>query len=307
MQQYHPQYNQPRDRSLSPIPRPKDFTLDDNLPVLNPRVRRAPVANLGALESLPLELLQIVFTPLDLHSLSSFRRVNRRALHMIEALPDYHAIKIYALSALRGIAMLGLDSTITLSTLYQKLCTAKCEECGDFAGYLYLLTCKRVCFLCFSRNEKYLPLLKSHAVRKFGITNKMINSLPHFKSVPGRYSTRGLKVAKPITLVDYESAYQAGLAHLGDSRLKSHMRHAAIHEDPTRDLGDSNPNRFMAISRTPWYNAVLEKVDPGFHCVGCESMDNDRPFHWRVKYDDKLFNEHTRAFGKIRKGNHWPE
>ncbi|KAF2260327.1 hypothetical protein CC78DRAFT_589991 [Lojkania enalia] len=32
---------------------------------------------------------------------------------------------------------------------------AECEQYSDFAGYLYILTCKRVCFLCFQRAKDF--------------------------------------------------------------------------------------------------------------------------------------------------------
>ena len=40
--------------------------------------------------------------------------------------------------------------SITCEMLYYKLCTAECEQCGDFGSYLYILTYERVCSLCLS-------------------------------------------------------------------------------------------------------------------------------------------------------------
>ena len=53
--------------------------------------------------------------------------------------------------------------------LYEELSTAECDSCGDYGGYLYLVTCRRVCFLCLTENPDYLPILRADAIRKFGL------------------------------------------------------------------------------------------------------------------------------------------
>src|SRR5690606_30564988 len=130
-------------------------------------------ANIGALSALPPELLEYILCQLDLCTLTDFRRVNRRATALVEFLPQYRAIT-HARNAPRGILSIKTGSWITCGALYDKLCTSGCERCGDFGGYLYLLTCKRVCFLCLSQDRLYLPLTPEHASRKFGLDHRVI-------------------------------------------------------------------------------------------------------------------------------------
>ena len=138
-----------------------DYTLDENLPAIPASTSTTqphyyasePSANLGDLDSLPIELLQTTLSLLDLRTLMEFRRVNQRSLQLVAALPQYKVISSYGLNALRGALSIGIGQWITCNDLFTALCTAECKECGDFGGYLFLLTCTRVCFLCFTRTK----------------------------------------------------------------------------------------------------------------------------------------------------------
>lgn len=164
-----------------------DYTLDENLPAIPAPTSTStqpyyytshPSADLGSLDSLPIELLQIILPLLDLRTLIEFRRVNQRSLQLVAALPQYKVINSHALNgALRGALRIGMGQWITCNDLFTALCTAECKECGDYAGYLFLLTCTRVCFLCFTRHQNYLPLRYSHAREKFGLARQ---NLSHF-------------------------------------------------------------------------------------------------------------------------------
>jgi hypothetical protein len=83
-----------------------------------------------------------------------------------------------------NIISIGTGRWISCRDLYEKLCTAECDSCGDFGGYLYLITCRRVCFLCFTEEPDYLPLLRADAIRKFGLHNEHMARLPAMKTVP---------------------------------------------------------------------------------------------------------------------------
>ena len=147
-----------------------DHTLDENLPQFPPQQPRLPPRYpAGNLETLPLELLHEMLVHLDLRSLMNFRYVNRRAAELVESQPKYKTITKYAQNALRGILCIQTGTWITSKMLYKKLLTPECEECGDFAAYLYIITCRRVCFLCFSERACYLPLGADLVKRRYGL------------------------------------------------------------------------------------------------------------------------------------------
>lgn len=324
-----------------PCPRLTDFTLDDNLRPSesspgNGHIHKLPNVDLSTLDVLPLELLQGVLSQLDLCTLMGFRRVNRRAIEVVESIPQYKAVTTHARNVLRGIFSIGTGQLISSETVYEKLCTAECGECGDFGGYFYILTCERVCFLCFSDNKKYLPLRYGHAIRKFGVNREVLNTLPCMRSIPGTYSPNEKKSNERLTLVDSESAYRAGIKLHGSlssmeqyvsntsaQKLQAFDRRTSqataegsgtttrrLRRPRTEDLFDGrsgNPMRFMAIVRMPWLNRVSHKLEWGFHCIGCQNSHCSRPLHFRRKFTVASFGEHLRQYGNIRNGRHCQE
>ncbi|KAF7590952.1 hypothetical protein BBP40_002204 [Aspergillus hancockii] len=80
----------------------------------NGRHRPIPKYALGALEQLPLEIINMV----------------------VDSIPQYKAIIKHAPASLRGIISIGTGRWISCQDLHDKLCTAECDSCGDFGGYL---------------------------------------------------------------------------------------------------------------------------------------------------------------------------
>ncbi|KAF2136590.1 uncharacterized protein K452DRAFT_237240, partial [Aplosporella prunicola CBS 121167] len=85
---------------------------------------------------------------LDLRTLTDFRCVNQRAMQVVDSIFPYNAIIKHVRNALRGILSIETGRWITCEALFETLCTPQCESCGAFGGYLYLITCKRVCYRC---------------------------------------------------------------------------------------------------------------------------------------------------------------
>ncbi|EEP78298.1 predicted protein [Uncinocarpus reesii 1704] len=310
-----------------------DFTLDANedlerlCPLDAGRRHANPVHDLGQLEQLPLELLNMVLLGLDLRSLMDFRRVNQRAMEVVGSIPQYATILMHAKNALRGIISIGSARWISCLDIYQELRRAECD-CGDFGGYLYLFTCRRVCFLCFTSESAYLPIGRGHAMRKFGLQGAQVAALPAMKSVPGFYSGRLLKCRTRHNLVDYESARQAGIKlhgsvaemerHCSEMELQRREQYLQRKSEfksgggraPRRpplvepfDGRQSNPRRYMAIVPAP-YITTGKVIEWGFHCEGCRKHNYSRPLHWRRKFTVASFEAHLRECGNIVAGKH---
>lgn len=303
----------------------------DNLCRLdNGRHHPHPDCSIGALEQLPLELLNIVLTQLDIRSLTDFRRVNQRAMQVVDSIPQYKAIAVHAPAALQGILSIDTGGWISCQDLYEKLCAEKCDICGDFGPYLYLITCRRVCFLCFIGTKDYLPLRPTDVLRKFGLNREHLARLPAMKTVPGWYSILYNKLASRVTLFDPSAAQQVGLAvhgsiskmeqyasqviskklQLYQSRKSQQMagtREATVRRPRTEDEPDgtmTNPKRFMAIVRAPFLNPRTRSSQQGFHCVACRRYHYDRPLHWRREFTEESFKCHIRECGNIIAGEH---
>lgn len=292
--------------------------------------RHEPVACAGALEVLPIEILHEAFPRLDLRSLTYLRLVNRRTMRLVDALPQYSDIIKHAPNALRGILAIGTGSWVSCKALDTSLCTARCEQCGDFGSFLYLLTCKRVCFLCLSSDDVLLPLSPSQACRKFGLKRHHFADLHQMKTTPGTYSPNRKKVLKPGTLLDHEHVRLAGINLHGSlaameqyvaqkqARMLEAYNAAQTEQDssgppararrrpPALDSFDGrsgNPHRFVAIARVPWLDRASRRVERGFYCVGCE-RSHRKPCHWRILFAADTFEEHLTNCGEIKDGKH---
>lgn len=181
--------------------------LDEKLPPVpenaeTERIRHSPTAHLGALQVLPFELLCQILPDLDLHALNHFRCLNRRTMEVVESLTVYKDVTRYAQQAVRGAFSIGTGHYISYRLLHEKLCTWKCEMCIDFAGYLFLLNCKRVCFACASGKKVCLPLEPSHAARRFGLDPHLLEDVPRMTPIPGIYSERSKEVTATTALLD---------------------------------------------------------------------------------------------------------
>ncbi|RDH33410.1 hypothetical protein BDQ94DRAFT_178881 [Aspergillus welwitschiae] len=314
----------------------QDHTLDgidkvsqgrDGTPELDLNAR-PPCYGLGTLETLPLEVVHLTLIQLDMQSLIDFRRVNRRARQVADSVPQFRHILAQVPASIR--ASLGLETAryFSCQELYQTLCTAECESCGDFGGYLYLLTCRRVCFLCFTEKPDYLPLSRKVIIRKFGLGSAHIALLPRMRSLPGCYSPRELKCRRRETLFDHFAARQAGITLHGSpdeterhtsatvlERREAYSSRVSLRRSATRRLRpprsedsfdgySSNPKRFMGIIRAPFLYGQEFSPEWGFHCLACKLHHYCRPFHWRRLYTSESFQGHISECGPIIDGKH---
>ncbi|KAL2691497.1 hypothetical protein Neosp_001883 [[Neocosmospora] mangrovei] len=325
-------------QQLTPEPYPHDlqldFTLSDNLPVLPsdwdflPQPSRTPFP---FLDRLPPELFHIIISQLDLASLHALRRTNRRAAELLYSHSEYNTIITHAWDAVRGALCIDTARSITCKQLHEKLCTEKCDGCGDFGGYLYLLTCKRVCFICFSEKKRYFPVPPNLACRKYWVAREIVDTLPHMKAMPGKYSPARVASVESV-FVDSESALNVGLEIHGSSdvmtetviekemeRINEYSRRryeAAFSEDDPKPFVEppevflsrcdervNNPHRFLAIVQVPWFNRLQQLTEQGFHCIGCEDLEK-MPFHHRRKFTAASFEEHLEECGEITQGKH---
>lgn len=302
-------------------------TLDDQglarrCPLDNGRHEGTLAFHLGDLDKLPLELLSKALVQIDLRSLTDLRRVNRRAMEVVDSIMQYQVIVAHAPDSLRGILAIGTGQWITCQKLYDQLCIADCDHCGAFGGYLYLVTCKRVCFFCFSQVPDYLPLPLSDALQRCGLGRRIPKSVPRLRSIPGCYTREETDLRTRLTLVDSESARRAGIAlhgsvsameqHASEMAYKRRRAYAAKRElkaegaliptprrpRPTRAYGvrEADPRRFLAIVRAPWLDLRTRSLEWGFHCLSCLYMDD--PWQWAAKFTAETFHSHFEECGK---------
>ena len=256
-------------------PNSKDFTLDDNdlvrtCPLDYHKHRLDPKHDLGNLDVFPVELIGLVLAQIDLRTLTDFRRINNRAMQVVDPIPEYRLVQQHTPDSIRGILSVELGSHISVQALFKILNESRCEDCGDFAGFIYFLTCKRVCFICLDEKPRYYPLSVSEAVRDFGVSHRLLRPLPALKRIPGFYSPNEYTRKARFTLVDSESVRRIGIERHGSEeameqyaaqKLSEAYQHRVAGDSVTfarRRLGTrvqegrtSDARRFMAVVRAP--------------------------------------------------------
>jgi hypothetical protein len=105
--------------------RMKDFTIDDNdltrtCPLDNHKHHIDPKHDLGALDTLPLELLGLVLLQTDLCSLIDFRLINNRAMQVVDSLIEHKSIQRHAPDLLRGILSVEMGPHISIQPSSQR-------------------------------------------------------------------------------------------------------------------------------------------------------------------------------------------
>ncbi|MCJ1304425.1 hypothetical protein MMC08_007237 [Hypocenomyce scalaris] len=223
------------------------WTLDRNLPLLEPsfsfiakKGRRTIFmpniknsnADLGTLDQLPLEILSHIISPLDISTLDRLKAVNRRSFEVTNAHPQFNFINRQAHDALRGVRAIKTSHAITLQALFEKLCTSQCDECGDYGGYLYLVTFRRVCYRCFTEKDRYWPLREIDAVRNFGLSLDILRTVRSFLRYPGRCGDERDQwdFRDYTSLMDRESAFEAGIACHGSlEAMQAYVANADPH------------------------------------------------------------------------------
>lgn len=102
--------------------------------------RTLTFSSLGPLDTLPTELLHLIFNSLDFQSLSRFAQVCHKAKIVVESLPSYERMIKYASTALIALSRTKLITSHTAATIYAALVSEKCVSCQNFAAFLFLPT-----------------------------------------------------------------------------------------------------------------------------------------------------------------------
>ncbi|KAM0327406.1 hypothetical protein ACHAQA_005692 [Verticillium albo-atrum] len=253
----------------------------------------------GQLDQLPAELLIQVLLQIDIPSLIHFRRVNRRAMGLVDSVPQYAALIKHCPNIIRAILSIRADA-FDCDTLYRTLSTHRCSACQRFGDHLYLIDCRRVCYFCFTRRLEYFPLTIGQASsfftpdgtrqRKAVSTRRLLHAanLPSILSLPGRYCT----------------AWGSDGGNLARKRLQLFDRRAVVHSRagsglPKLDKTTREPRRFMAIITAPYLLDAGRQADWGYFCLGCREEKEEKTRHSRIKYTREDMMEHIARYGSV--------
>ncbi|KAL3418203.1 F-box domain-containing protein [Phlyctema vagabunda] len=277
--------------------------------------RNLEESSIGIFGSLPPELFNAVLANVDIASLTTMRTTSWAIRATIDDMASYKAIFKHAPHTLRAVLSLKIGSSITCQQLFDQLCRQKCTTCNNFGAFLYLLTCERVCFFCFTSSESryWLSWEQGEIRAAFGDKYPELLKLPTARVLPGDYGYAGIYESKRRPrVVSARVATEVGTSLLG-SKIKferarrrefTHQRKEYLREtsrsdwpelsvrDPSEAMasrvvigtwrhtksglkGMDNPRRFMCIISFPWLNLNTNAAECGVMCRACYQQLED--------------------------------
>lgn len=222
----------------------------------------SPAAGLGDLDYLPEELLIMVIKNLDILTYFRFRRVNRYARILSTVPREYQLVAKYGVEGLRALLRSDCARRFNIMDLYHLLITDTCGLCGNFGGFLFLLTATRCCFTCLQESSKLRVISTTDFARRAGISTHQLNVSygSTLRTVSGQYSmsTEGSRRPKKLILKDEAIAALDSQGVLKENSLGFLSSRCEIHEQ-----------RLMASTTFPWYDTRTGKAEYGVSCKGC--------------------------------------
>lgn len=175
-------------------------------------------------------------------------------------MPQYSCIATNMPNVLRALIGTGLAPFLSLGNLHQNLRQPSCTSCGDFAPFLYLPTCERVCVVCLDSRFKFQPATTSEAKSIYKLDARALGKLPVFRPLPGRYSRSGKEWRRRIMLYDRSIVTAVARARAGTS-----FQDVAIPSTDTK----TDVYRYMSAMRVPWLNLEGHRLEWGLTCRAC--------------------------------------
>ena len=178
----------------------------------------------GVLDILPIELLTVVTNELDLQTLLRIRLLSHRGKAIVDSSPAYRDLRKYASKTIAALTRVGLLGYHSASTLHAALRSENCASCQRFAPFLFLPTCKRVCFVCLYYDRFWRVITPRMASTCFGIATKDLKYIPCLSRIAGHYplvNTRKTTLKKPVALISMKQAKKLGISKYGSKKSMS--------------------------------------------------------------------------------------
>lgn len=271
-----------KDYCLSVIWFSPDQHVDIRLSIATP-FQRASNVGLGSLDRLPLELLHDTLFRLDMHSLFKFRQTNLRSRQKVDSLKKYQMIVSHGLNLFCALLRTRLAIDISLLDFYNVLCIKTCSLCGEFGGFISLLTWKRCCFKCLKEAPETQVRTLSAVRKQFRLTKVGSDQLRSFKTLPGIYSME-------------ESVHKSRVAIVSLHQATSICRQQSYAPGQVQSPSSERNRKFnfMGSCALPYYDKLTGNVEHGMSCAGCQlALEKDiigtKGEKWAFEARDKVY------------------
>ncbi|OAA52869.1 Cyclin-like F-box [Cordyceps fumosorosea ARSEF 2679] len=276
-------------------------------------------ADIGSLGALPLEVLHQILHELDIATLARLQRVSQGIKLAVGSLPLLRALLDFGAEIIRGIAATKTGSLMVCRELYAKFRQPFCDNCRHVGMYLYLLTCKRVCFDCLTKTYRYRPLRPMQANYLYSLKLDTVRSFSTFtvptytsSTNPARESNifhqrRLIPNTTSWRLVDHSAVLEHALRAYGSLdviriRLQKRMdapprRRTLSGRSRARPTMPGVETSLACAVAFPWFDRRSgTSVSASVLCAAC--MQSGIPLA-QCYFTMAHFNEHVKAMGKV--------
>lgn len=280
-----------------------------------PKERRSDALSL--LESLPFEIIYMVFNNLDFQSLEVLRRLSFRTREVVHSFPAHQDMTARAPDVLRALSHIGIISHFTAARLSGALYADRCVVCNDFGPYLFLLTLSRCCLNCLDNDLRLRVTTIPEAMTCYGLTKNDLRSL-----LTGQDLSRPDE-RKGVRYVSADDARALGIATHGSAEAMDHFSRAEFerktveYESGRRAtkprslaLNSHDPrdrNQYDVSTAFPYFDPGSKRVELGIWCKGCKDR---RPGYGDVDKAEqrtKLQKAKDKAFSEAEFLKHYEE
>ncbi|EKD20705.1 hypothetical protein MBM_01387 [Drepanopeziza brunnea f. sp. 'multigermtubi' MB_m1] len=230
-------------------------------------ITKRSTASRGRLARLPLEILNKILFELDVESLGSIRLLNTWFKDVVDSLPAYRALAIYATHALRALTVTNMLSQHSVGHLYDTLTKSRCTTCSMSLGpFLFIPTGRRYCYCCIKTHPHMQMLTYTSAKKLFRLSKKALKQIAIIATVPGTYGLSRKPHKRRTRIVSVDAATQLAIMIYSRDVAESIIMdwYCTRHPDPNNTL------RFMACTPFPYLDAQQHRSQKLVYCHGCE-------------------------------------
>ncbi|KAM5346411.1 hypothetical protein ACJ41O_009416 [Fusarium nematophilum] len=209
-------------------------------------------------DRLPAELLYGILECLDMQSLFKLGQTDLKWRQALQEHRPYRVVTRHGRNLFCALLRTELAACISLLDFYRLISTKKCTLCGNFAGFMSILSWTRCCFNCLAHAPETQVRALSSVRRELDLTLADSRRLRTFKVMDT--CSRGARTT---------------VVSLHQATLLSKVAHAG--QVPLIQVSQRNYRyNLMGACALPYYDKKTDKADGGLQCLGCQQADKRR-------------------------------
>ncbi|KAF2225347.1 hypothetical protein BDZ85DRAFT_92011 [Elsinoe ampelina] len=274
-------------------------------------------SDMGMLDRLPPEIMDMVVTKLDPASLFRLHQTCRRANLMVHRLPNIEKMFKELLWLVSGLRAVGCRRKVKFLQAGEAMMNGRCSRCRrSFGQWVFLPTLERACFKCISIKKDF-RLINAETLRKaFNFTAGDLRQIGFYLTVPCRWqrdtytsldrfkerkliplqAAKKMALSKGKTMKQYHQAFIDQIPFRMKSMTDHQIQIALMCHSHGSTEGsllnyESHHDDFRGLASWPLPTVTNDgSLDYGYYCFGCIlfRLTGGRAAGHDDRYDDAM-------------------